>query len=729
MKNAINGLVKRLRCFALQAATFAALLLLISSHATPASAGTWTPLVNRPSFSSIQIMILMTDGSIMVQTFDDIQTWAKLTPDAHGSYINGTWVTLGKMITPRLYFTSDVLQNGNLWVMGGEYTGPFEDANWGPQAEIYNPLTNTWTEAASDPPQEGCGYVPVTSDVSLTTGSPVINGIYSTFRMQTGWTVSGPGIPAKATVVAVTSPTSVTISAAATASGPAVAGFFGPAASCFGDDPSALLPRGEILAGDLISPQSFLYSIAENAFTETGTKVYNDSSDEEGWAMIPSGQVVNYDLFQSIAANTGYAEEYTPSTGFWTSISPADGTARGTLPVLSDRQVGYELGPILRLLDGRVLVIGANQHTALYTPSSDRWEPGPDMIAPLTGPGGTIPDALFGADDAPAAILPNGHVYLIADSGPNPVSLDAGTTAGSASVSVPTTAGLQPGWSVAQADGKKTTIPPGTYIYSVDSSTSFTLGAYNSSGNLAPINALQTGTLGLVLGGIFSSPSQLFDFDPRAGTMTPIPAPPGSFLPDEGAYVTRMLVLPTGQLMLSDSSNQLYVYTPDASHAYTPHGWGQGSLLPAIFHVQYTGGGVFRLTGTQLNGQSDGSAYGDDDQMNENFPVVRLEDPATGNVYYCRTTNWSSVSVAGGNRPETVDFTLNPAVTAGRYELTVVGAGLASPPVRIEITPNEVRERSWAVAQPATASSMLATAPAAAPAKMRHVPTPIHRHN
>lgn len=75
--------------------------------------------------------------------------------------------------------------------------------------------------------------------------------------------------------------------------------------------------------------------------------------------------------------------------------------------------------------------------------------------------------------------------------------------------------------------------------------------------------------------------------------------------------------------------------------------------------------------GTRLNGQSAGASYGDDDQMDENYPIVRLESPATGNVYYCRTTNWDSVRV-GGNQPETVDFTLNPAVTPGRYELTVM---------------------------------------------------------
>ena len=711
--------MKTLRCFALKTASFAALAFLFG-YATIAGAANWTPLVNQPAVGSIQIMILMTDGSIMVHTFDDIQTWVKLTPDAKGSYVNGTWTTLGKMITPRLYFTSNVLQNGNLWVMGGEYTGPFEDPNWGPQAEIYDPLTNTWTEAAPDPAQPGCGRVPVTSNVNLTMGSASVTGIYSTFRMQPGWTVRGSGIPAKTTVVSVDSPTSVTLSAAATASGPITASFRGAAASCFGDDPSALLPGGQILVGDLINQQTSLYSLASNTFTPSGSKVYQDSSDEEGWAMLPNGQVMTYDLDPSIEQNTGFAEKYTPATGVWTGISPADGTAKGTLPVLSSGPLGFELGPTIRLLDGRMFVIGANQHTALYTPWTNSWAPGPDMIADLTGPGGTIPHALFGADDAPAAILPNGDVYLIGDSGPNPVSLNASTTAGSSSVTVPSTAGLQSTWSVAQADGTSSAIPPSTVIFSVDSPTSFTLGTFDASGNLVPVDASATASLGLVLGGIFSSPAQLFKFDPRAGTMRAMAGPKGSFLSSEGAYVTRMLVLPTGQLMLSDSSNQLYVYTPDQASAPV-------FLRPAIFDVDYTGGGVFKLTGVQLNGQSEGAAYGDDDQMNENFPIVRLEDPSSGNVYYCRTTNWSSVSV-GFTGPETVDFTLNSAVKPGSYKLTVVGAGIASPSVRIQITPREIVQRSGAMAQLSTAASVVA-APAAAPAKLGRIPTPLHRPN
>ncbi|HEY4764137.1 MAG TPA: hypothetical protein VIH75_10710 [Candidatus Sulfotelmatobacter sp.] len=39
----------------------------------------------------------------------------------------------------------------------------------------------------------------------------------------------------------------------------------------------------------------------------------------------------------------------------------------------------------------------------------------------------------------------------------------------------------------------------------------------------------------------------------------------------------------------------------------------------------------FRLTGLQLGGQSSGATYGDDDQMDSNYPIIRMVD-SHGNV-------------------------------------------------------------------------------------------------
>jgi uncharacterized protein (TIGR03437 family) len=103
-----------------------------------------------------------------------------------------------------------------------------------------------------------------------------------------------------------------------------------------------------------------------------------------------------------------------------------------------------------------------------------------------------------------------------------------------------------------------------------------------------------------------------------------------------------------------------------------------------VTSIASNGNGVFTLTGTQINGQSAGASYGDDEQNDTDFPIISLTNSA-GAVYYCRTSNWSYIGVGGGSTPQTVDFTLHPAVTAGDYSLVVSGAGLRSKPVLVRV--------------------------------------------
>ncbi|MCE9579551.1 MAG: hypothetical protein K8W52_40900 [Deltaproteobacteria bacterium] len=111
--------------------------------AAPAPAPTWQPLVNQAPFGA-GVALLLTDGTLMVQ---DVGTpnWWRLTPDASGSYINGTWSQLASMpggYAP-LYFASAVLPDGRVIIEGGEYLD-FNPA-WSNQGAIYDPVTNTWT--------------------------------------------------------------------------------------------------------------------------------------------------------------------------------------------------------------------------------------------------------------------------------------------------------------------------------------------------------------------------------------------------------------------------------------------------------------------------------------------------------------------------------------------------------------------------------------------------------
>src|SRR5947209_5769408 len=114
----------------------AAVLMLLPS----AWAGTWTNLLNPPP-STIRNMLLLTDGTIFCENATTSSNWFKLTPDSHGSYINGTWTTnLAPMHYSRVFFASQVLQNGKVIVAGGE------NGNGTNTSELYDPQSNTWTQ-------------------------------------------------------------------------------------------------------------------------------------------------------------------------------------------------------------------------------------------------------------------------------------------------------------------------------------------------------------------------------------------------------------------------------------------------------------------------------------------------------------------------------------------------------------------------------------------------------
>lgn len=105
---------------------------------------TWKPLANPPKFN-VSTMLLLTDGTVMCQSAG-AKTWWRLTADAKGSYINGTWSALAPMHHTRLYYASAVLKDGRVFVAGGEYSDAGSETN---TCEIYDPLANTWTEFAS----------------------------------------------------------------------------------------------------------------------------------------------------------------------------------------------------------------------------------------------------------------------------------------------------------------------------------------------------------------------------------------------------------------------------------------------------------------------------------------------------------------------------------------------------------------------------------------------------
>jgi hypothetical protein len=110
--------------------------------------GIWTAMTNAPPevvYDGVNMALLLSDGSVMLQDFIYKTNWYKLTPGLDGHYADGTWTTLASNQCVRSGYSSVVLRDGRVFVAGGEYgTGSTN-------AEIYDPVANSWTELVIPP--------------------------------------------------------------------------------------------------------------------------------------------------------------------------------------------------------------------------------------------------------------------------------------------------------------------------------------------------------------------------------------------------------------------------------------------------------------------------------------------------------------------------------------------------------------------------------------------------
>ncbi len=174
--------------------------------------------------------------------------------------------------------------------------------------------------------------------------------------------------------------------------------------------------------------------------------------------------------------------------------------------------------------------------------------------------------------------------------------------------------------------------------------------------------------------GIYENGGVFFEWD--GSSLTQVPAPPNS--PNDSSWYGHMLVLPTGQILFTDYSNDVEVYTPTGD----PYpGIAPSAILT---HAVYSRGSSVLLSGFKFNGASQASAYGDDAQDATNYPIVRITNTSTGHVFYCRTHDHSTMAV-GFPGPAYTHVDIPANMESGRSYLEVVANGIASPKYTIGI--------------------------------------------
>ena len=97
-------------------------------------------------------------------------------------------------------------------------------------------------------------------------------------------------------------------------------------------------------------------------------------------------------------------------------------------------------------------------------------------------------------------------------------------------------------------------------------------------------------------------------------------------------------------------------------------------------------GKTYKITGTKFNGFSQAESFGDEFQNATNYPLVRITNKASGDVFYARTHNHSTMAVATGTATVYTFFDVPADIETGASTLQVVANGIPSTPKSIMVS-------------------------------------------
>jgi hypothetical protein len=184
------------------------------------------------------------------------------------------------------------------------------------------------------------------------------------------------------------------------------------------------------------------------------------------------------------------------------------------------------------------------------------------------------------------------------------------------------------------------------------------------------------------VGELYPGPTYFYEFD--GATLVRVKDAPNASDTQAGPYDSRLLLVPTGDVLFA-KSNEIWVYTPDAASGRPDKSW-----LPVISSApsMVAPGKTYSLQGHRLTGLSQAVSYGDDAAMATNYPIIRID--VAGQVFYARTSGLDDMGVARGmNFAQSCKVTFPSSLPTGKAMLSVVTNGIQSLaiPIAISTTP------------------------------------------
>lgn len=363
-----------------------------------------------------------------------------------------------------------------------------------------------------------------------------------------------------------------------------------------------------------------IYDPVTNTWSPGAPGLFGDIGDTP-YQVLPDGRILlGYRIY------TGQTQVYDPTTNRWTQ------TATRTSAVGTEET--WSLLP-----NGTVLDWTAAQPVR-YVPSLDQWLN--DAVPPFT-----MQDTNY--EIGPGVFLYNGKLLAFSAFGRTALYTPGASASDSGSwVAGPTT-------------------PPPAQPNSNPYNAQYTEDAAACIEVNGKVLVVTTDTpLGFV---------RFAEYDPTSNTIAQVPTPPGVD-PNRNGYFLQMVALPNGQVLVTGTGTNDYLYTPTSGP--------QDAWRPVIQSIAANGDGSYTLTGRQLNGLSQGASYGDEGNAQTNYPLVRLSNGST--VTYARTFNHSTMAFATGTAVVQTHFTLPANLPAGTYQVAAVANGIASATVDLTVT-------------------------------------------
>lgn len=387
----------------------------------------------------------------------------------------------------------------------------------------------------------------------------------------------------------------------------------------------AVLPDGRLIIEGGEYNSSTLDETNMGAIYDPLVDTWTTVNPPAGWTTIgdASSVVLANGTYMQANCCTSQAALLDPKTLTWTET--------GTGKYDPNGEEGWTLLPT-----GDVLTVDTSNGTnsELYNPKTGDWSSGGSTIAQLAHLfcGG------FGTEIGPAVLRPDGTVFY---TGANPCG---------------------PGNTAIYDSVKRTWTPGPTFPDDLDIADG--PAALETNGKVLMMASPLS----------FRTPSVFLEWDGK--NLTEIPGPPNA--PNDSSYYGNMLILPTGQILLTDGSTDIEIYTPKGG--YQPR-WAPVVLFSPLLLAP---GDSYQIFGFRFNGMSQGAAYGDDDQSATNYPLVRITNLETGHVFYSRTHDHSSMAVASHNLVST-HFDVPIKQEPGLSKLEVVANGIPSLPLFVLI--------------------------------------------